>query len=168
MESILFSDFVSVFSLSEFPFVVWSLDLASVSLRLCLRCSSELKFEVNTFKKSLFWTLRARSGEVQEGMIVQAFVGLSCKRQHADLVLFICFVFYFSSECLIERNLQQLLYEHSARGHTGKNMLKSHLCTITAADCCTLNLMNLLNLWISSLSVCIWNFNKDKVQCGKT
>lgn len=101
-------------------------------------------------------------------MIVQAFVGLSCREAARWPCPVICFVFYFSSECLLERNLQQLLCEHSARGHTGKNMLKSHLCTVTAADCCTLNLLNLLNLWISSLSVCIWNFNKDKVQRGRT
>lgn len=53
MESISFSVFVSVFSLSEFPSVVWSLDLALVSLRLCLRCSSEESSRLILKKKPL-------------------------------------------------------------------------------------------------------------------
>lgn len=57
MESISFSVFVSVFSLSEFPSVVWSLDLALVSLRLCLRCSSEESLRL-ILKKSLCRSLK--------------------------------------------------------------------------------------------------------------
>lgn len=57
MESISFSVFVSVFSLSEFPSVVWSLDLALVSLRLCLRCSSEESSRL-ILKKSLCRSLK--------------------------------------------------------------------------------------------------------------
>lgn len=58
MESISFSVFVSVFSLSEFPFVVWSLDLALVSLRVCLRCSSEESSRLILKKKSLCRSLK--------------------------------------------------------------------------------------------------------------
>lgn len=57
IESISFSVFVSVFSLSEFPSVVWSLDLALVSLRLCLRCSSEESSRL-ILKKSLCRSLK--------------------------------------------------------------------------------------------------------------
>lgn len=57
MESISFSVFVSVFSLSEFPSVVWSLDLALVSLRVCLRCSSEESSRL-ILKKSLCRSLK--------------------------------------------------------------------------------------------------------------
>lgn len=58
IESISFSVFVSVFSLSEFPSVVWSLDLALVSLRLCLRCSSEESSRLILKKKSLCRSLK--------------------------------------------------------------------------------------------------------------